>query len=99
MIPVVASDTGFIKKIEAEQIGMAAMQLGAGRATKESEIDLAVGIELHKKIGDFANQGEPIASLHVNGSLQDQVMKRVKEAFELSKDKVLPPKLIYDVHM
>src|SRR5690606_4306716 len=49
---------GYISFMEADEIGTAAMVLGAGRATKESEIDLAVGIVLNKKVGDFVKKGE-----------------------------------------
>ena len=51
-IEVPATRSGFITKMEADDIGIAAMLLGAGRATKEDKIDLAVGIVLKKKIGD-----------------------------------------------
>ena len=52
--------------IDADEIGVAAMLLGAGRATKEDVIDLAVGIVLRKKIGDFVEKGEALAILHAN---------------------------------
>lgn len=57
---------GYISFMEADEIGTAAMVLGAGRATKESEIDLAVGIVLHKKVGDFVKKGEAIATVYSN---------------------------------
>ena len=42
------------------------MLLGAGRATKDSEIDLSVGIVLHKKVGDYVEKGEPLVTIHTN---------------------------------
>ncbi|HEY4624300.1 MAG TPA: pyrimidine-nucleoside phosphorylase, partial [Solibacillus sp.] len=63
-IDVPAKQAGYVAKIEADDIGTAAMLLGAGRATKESEIDLAVGLVLHKKVGDKVTQGESIMTIH-----------------------------------
>lgn len=65
-IEVKSTTTGFITKMEADEIGVAAMLLGAGRATKEDDIDLAVGIVLKKKIGDSVKSGETIAIVHSN---------------------------------
>lgn len=56
--------TGFIDKIEALKVGKAAMLLGAGRETKESVIDHYVGIELHKKVGDFVEEGETLLTIY-----------------------------------
>ena len=65
-IEVPALLLGIVTKMEADDIGVAAMLLGAGRATKEDEIDLAVGIVLTKKIGDPVQKGEPLAIIHSN---------------------------------
>lgn len=66
VVPVAAENSGVVKKIHAENLGLVAMELGAGRATKESEIDLAVGIVLTKKRGDKVEAGETIAYIHSN---------------------------------
>ena len=58
----IAAGDGYIAEMEADSIGTAAMWLGAGRATKESTIDLAVGLVLKKKIGDEVKKGESIFS-------------------------------------
>lgn len=63
---VLSQEEGYISFMEADEIGTAAMVLGAGRATKESEIDLAVGIVLHKKVGDFVKKREAIATVYSN---------------------------------
>ncbi|EUJ65326.1 pyrimidine-nucleoside phosphorylase [Listeria fleischmannii FSL S10-1203] len=59
-IEVPAKDEGFVSEMVADEIGIAAMILGAGRATKEDEIDLAVGLMLRKKVGDAVKIGEPL---------------------------------------
>ena len=58
VLPVIASQTGYVEKIAALKIGIAAMKLGAGRATKEDTIDMGVGIVLNKKVGEFVNMGD-----------------------------------------
>ena len=63
---VIAPRDGYITKIKAEAFGLIAMELGAGRATKESEIDLAVGLVLNKKRGDKVNKGDVLAYIHSN---------------------------------
>jgi pyrimidine-nucleoside phosphorylase len=66
ILPVKIQKNGYINKIKAEQIGIIAMELGAGRATKESVIDLSVGIVLNKKRGNKVNKGDTIAYVHAN---------------------------------
>ena len=64
--PVLAEKDGFITKINAEAMGLIAMELGAGRATKESAIDLAVGIVLNKKRGQEVKKGDVLAYIRSN---------------------------------
>lgn len=61
-----AQTTGYISSMNTEEIGMTSLILGGGRETKESEIDLTVGIVFEKKIGDKVTSGETIALLHGN---------------------------------
>ena len=55
---------GYVAHIEAEDVGLVSMHLGGGRATKESVIDLSVGVVLHKKVGDRVEAGESLATIH-----------------------------------
>ncbi|WP_040329312.1 pyrimidine-nucleoside phosphorylase [Clostridium ihumii] len=66
VVEVKASEEGVVKKIHSDKMGIVAMELGAGRATKESEIDLAVGIVLNKKRGDKVKKGDVLAYIHSN---------------------------------
>ena len=61
---VPASADGYVSHIAASDVGMVSMHLGGGRATKESEIDLSVGVVLHKKVGDSVAAGESLATIH-----------------------------------
>lgn len=96
-IQVPARQDGYVSRMAAERIGTAAMLLGAGRATKESAIDLAVGIVLHRKIGDRVNKGEPLATIHSNREKVDDILEILSESIHLSPDPVTAPTLIYGV--
>ncbi len=57
---------GFVGSMRCEQVGVASMLLGGGREKKEDSIDPAVGVVLHKKVGDSVAKGEPLCTLHYN---------------------------------
>lgn len=59
-----AKQSGVVSKIVANELGIAAMMLGAGRKTKEDDIDHAVGLKLHKKIGDTVTKGESLLTIY-----------------------------------
>lgn len=74
----------YIQKVEALTIGEAAMMLGAGRETKEQDVDFAVGIVLNKKIGDLVNPNDTIAYVHSNGKNTKVALEKVYEAYSFS---------------
>lgn len=94
---VKAECSGYVSGIAAESMGLAAMMLGAGRATKESVIDLAVGIVLRKKVGDAVAAGESLATIHANGEDVAEVERRILEAIALSDGPVTAPPLLSGV--
>ncbi len=59
-------ESGYIQHIACDEVGICSLILGGGRETKESDIDLAVGIILEKKVGDYVEAGEPLAYIHAN---------------------------------
>ncbi|WP_256756795.1 pyrimidine-nucleoside phosphorylase [Cohnella sp. WQ 127256] len=91
---VPAKEAGYVASIAAENMGLAAMLLGAGRATKESIIDLAVGIVIHKKIGDSVELGQSIATIHANSESVNEVIAQVYESIQIQGQAVTPPPLI-----
>lgn len=98
-IEVPAKEDGYISEIVAEKIGVAAMKLGAGRATKESEIDLAVGIMLNKKVGDLVKKGDSLVTIHSNSEDVQEVMDIVYDSYSTVAEKVEAPTLIYkEIH-
>lgn len=96
-IAVNAPRSGYVSRIAAEQIGLAAMKLGAGRATKDAAIDLAVGIVLRKKLGDYVQAGEPIAIIHANGVAAGEAEEMLLQAYTLQQKPVQPPALVSGV--
>lgn len=92
-----APRSGYVTYMEADEIGTAAMLLGAGRATKESEIDLAVGIVLNKKVGDAVEQGESLATFYANSEDISDAKNLFLANFTISDDKVEAPPLVYKV--
>lgn len=93
-IEVAAKESGYISKIEADDIGICAMQLGAGRATKESEIDLSVGLVLHKKVGDTVEIGDQLVTIHTNKLDIDDIIQKLYSHIEITKEKTDAPQLI-----
>ena len=93
-IDVPAKEAGVVSEIVADEIGVAAMLLGAGRATKEDEIDLAVGIMLRKKVGDNVEKGEPLVTLYANRENVDDVTAKVYDNIRISEN-ADAPKLIH----
>jgi pyrimidine-nucleoside phosphorylase len=96
-IEVEAKEEGYIAEIIADEIGTAAMHLGAGRATKESEIDLAVGLVLKKKIGDQVQVGDSIVTIYSNYENVDEVKEKIYSSITITKEKVSAPILIHEV--
>ncbi len=94
---VKSKTAGFVSALDAEKVGEASLYLGAGRETKESEIDLAAGIYLHKKIGDWVEQGDVLATLHFNKSEKvEEVEELLLEHYLLDSEKTNPSQLILD---
>ncbi|MBZ0181455.1 MAG: thymidine phosphorylase [Melioribacteraceae bacterium] len=92
---IYAEKSGYIKAIDNYQIGMASLELGAGRLTKEDKIDPKAGIIFNSKIGNKINKGDVIAEIYTdNKSSIDKVKERILSAVEFSKEKVKAPKLI-----
>jgi pyrimidine-nucleoside phosphorylase len=97
-VEVRAEAAGRVTRIACAAIGHAAMVLGAGRETVDSAIDPAVGLILHKKVGDPVSAGEPLATLHVNdpGRVEDAV-EVVRSAIQVGAAAPPPQPLIREV--
>ncbi|MCY1118496.1 pyrimidine-nucleoside phosphorylase [Bacillus safensis] len=95
-IEVPAKESGVVAEIVADEIGVAAMILGAGRATKEDDIDLSVGIMLNKKVGDRVEKGDSLVTLHANREDVANVMEKIYDNIRIA-DHADAPTLIHTV--
>ncbi|MBP2625589.1 MAG: pyrimidine-nucleoside phosphorylase [Firmicutes bacterium] len=97
-ITVVSDEQGYVQKIDAGQIGYAAMRLGAGREYKTQSIDLAVGLMLQCRIGDFIGKNQPLATMYVNDETHlEQVRALIKNAVKIGSSNVPKTKLILGI--
>lgn len=92
----VAENSGYVSKIKAENIGIAAMKLGAGRASKEDKIDLGAGIKLKVKTGDYVNKGETLCRLYFSDVNPKDAEETLSESFVISDEKPAKRQLIYN---
>ena len=91
-----AKSSGVVSELIANEIGVASMMLGAGRQTKDDDIDLSVGIVLNKKVGDNVNEGESLLTIHSNRENVDDVIKKLDESIEI-KAQAKTPTLIHKI--
>lgn len=95
-IELPAKQFGYISRMVADEIGVASMILGAGRATKEDVIDLAVGLVLHKKVGDKVEEGESILTIYSNRENVEDVKQKLYDNIFIA-DTATAPTLIHTV--
>ncbi|MBE6048455.1 MAG: pyrimidine-nucleoside phosphorylase [Clostridium sp.] len=97
-IEVKALKNGTISKIEAEAVGITAMELGAGRANKDSVIDLAVGIVFAKKRGDKVRVGDVLATIYANSKEKgEKAAAKLLKEIEISESYINEIPLIYNI--
>ncbi|KTT82886.1 pyrimidine-nucleoside phosphorylase [Mammaliicoccus sciuri] len=87
---VKAETSGYVSHIVADEIGVASMLLGAGRATKDDIIDLAVGLVLNKKVGDKVEAGESLVTIYANQEDVKDVEAKILENITISDEQVKP---------
>ena len=92
---IIAKENGYVKEIDNFSIGMCALELGAGRKTKEDKIDPKAGIVFNAKIGEFINKGDVLAELHSSSQNKvENVSQKLYNAITLSEKRVKKPALI-----
>lgn len=95
-IELPALKSGYVSRIIANEIGVASMMLGAGRATKEDTIDLAVGLVLHKKVGDKVTEGESLLTIHSNRTNIDEIKQKLYNNIFI-ENTAKTPQLIHEI--
>ena len=93
-----SAKSGFVKEIDTYQIGIASLELGAGRKTKEDKIDFKAGIILNKKIGDYIKRDDIICELFSDSQTKIKTAEEmILNSINFSKTKPQIPKLIKQV--
>ncbi len=93
-----AKESGFVCQMDTQAIGNAARMMGAGRNHKEDQIDLSVGIVMHKRIGDRVQAGDILCEMHLSErSDQAQVQEMLASAICIGQEPTAPPKLIHAI--
>ena len=78
-MPVPSPQNGYVASIQSEHVGTACVILGGGRERKEDSVDPAVGIVLHKKVGDWVSAGEPLCTVHYNSETRSHRARQMLE--------------------
>ncbi|TEU22287.1 MAG: pyrimidine-nucleoside phosphorylase [Anaerolineales bacterium] len=95
---VPAPRAGYVAGVDAMEVGLTAMLLGAGRAKKGDPVDHAVGVVLRAKVGDYVKRGEPLLTIHANnGHKLAQATERLLAACTWSEEPVQAPPLLYEI--
>ena len=95
VISIKSKKSGYIKKIDALNLGECARIIGAGRLNKEDKIDYEVGIILNKKVGDYVEQNEELLKIFVNEKTISE--EKIYKCFEISEDKQEYKQLIKEI--
>ena len=94
-LEALSEEAGYVSHIQAEQVGLVSMHLGGGRVTKESDIDLSVGVFLHKKVGDRVERGESLGTIHASDPEKAQTAAdMLRQCYTFSPDPVEKPPFI-----
>ncbi len=95
VIPVMVCEDGYIAACDTSEVGRVNMILGGGRATKDSEIDLGVGIDIRKHIGDSVTKGDVLAYMYVRDiNMAEPAKERLLSAYTIQKTPVKPEPII-----
>ncbi len=95
---VTAPVDGYVTYIHTDEVGMTSLILGGGRETKESVIDLSVGVKIHKKLGDSVIKGESLATLYANDSNKlSEAKQRLLNSYVIGSKKPEKQKYVYAI--
>ncbi len=98
LMEVYPEKDGYLAGLAAEKIGVASQMLGAGRAKKEDRIDPAVGLIMHKRVGDPLSKTEPFCTLYVNDETHlEEAVALLHESMTISAEKPVPSPLVYAI--
>ena len=97
-VNILAPKSGYIESVKTDEIGRASNILGAGRETKEDDIDRTAGVQVFKKTSQFVNEGEVLCMIHTNDEEKIKVATDIiLNAYSFSDNLIDKPTLIYDI--
>lgn len=96
-LDISAKTAGYVVGMQTNDLGLASTKLGGGRSKKDDIVDPAVGIVLHKKIGDAVAVGDTLATLYLNAAAPQEVQDQVLNSIEIGTEKPALPKLIHEI--
>ena len=97
-VDLASADSGYVNAITCEQIGTAGVLLGGGRTKKEDSVDPAVGIIVHKKLGDKVTAGDALCTVHYNSAERlEQALPLILKSYSIADTPPALPKQIYQV--
>ncbi len=98
VVPLESAAAGYVADIDALQVGLATMILGGGREKKGEPIDHAVGVVLHKKVGDRVDAGEPLCEVHANDEARlAEALERLRRAIVVTPEPVEGYPIVYEI--
>lgn len=99
IIKVVSPKTGYIKNMNALDLGIVSMKLGGGRETKDSIIDMSVGLIVEKKLGDYVREGDVLVKVHTNTGLSTELKEMIADSYLIIDQKVeKEPVIAKEIH-
>jgi len=97
-VPVPAPRDGYVRSINAQEVGGVCLRLGGGRVSKESGIDLSVGVQLRARVGSFVRAGEPLAEIHASDEVRaEAAVRELTACYTLGEQAPEARPLIYGV--
>lgn len=96
IIEIRSQKDGYVRRIEALEIGESAMRLGAGRETYDDIIDMSAGIVLNKKVGDQVKKGDVLCVVHTNKEDYESILQDIHHSFKLEQEKIEPLPIVHD---
>lgn len=96
VIEIHSQKDGYVRRIEALEIGESAMRLGAGRETYDDIIDMSAGIVLNKKVGDQVKKGDVLCVVHTNKEDYESILQDIHHSFKLEQEKIEPLPIVHD---
>lgn len=97
IMEITSKETGYVKALEAKNLGIVSMKLGGGRMTKDEDVDHAVGLVLNKKIGDHVEIGETLLTVYARNKVSQEIIEEIYQSYTIVDEFVEKPILIEEI--